>query len=77
MSIEQRTLKTITHLLGMNESDVTMDSTRDSIGTDSLDDVEIIMALEEEFEIEIRDDECEKLGSVKQAAELVAKKLSA
>lgn len=50
--------------LSVDENEVTMDSTFEDLGADSLDIVEIVMALEEEFDIEISDDEAEQAKSV-------------
>jgi len=51
-------------LLGVTESEVTLESTMEAMGGDSLDDVEFIMALEEEYDIEIPDDDAEELKTV-------------
>jgi len=50
--------------LSVDENEVTMDSTFEDLGADSLDIVEIVMALEEEFDIEISDDEAEQAKTV-------------
>lgn len=51
--------------LGVDENEVTMESSFiDDLGADSLDIVELIMALEEEFDIEIPDEEAEKISTV-------------
>lgn len=55
----------IVEQLGVEEDEITMESSFvDDLGADSLDIVELIMALEEEFNIEIPDDEAEKIASV-------------
>lgn len=55
----------ISDILGVDAEDVTMESSFiDDLGADSLDIVELIMALEEEFDIEIPDEEAEKIQSV-------------
>lgn len=60
--------------LGVDEADVTMDSTFiDDLGADSLDIVELIMAFEEEFNIEIPDEVAEKIKAVKDAVEYIEK----
>ncbi|EAX48711.1 acyl carrier protein [Thermosinus carboxydivorans Nor1] len=60
--------------LGVDEADVTMDSTFiDDLGADSLDIVELIMAFEEEFNIEIPDEVAEKIKTVKDAVEYIDK----
>lgn len=50
--------------LSVDENEVTMEATFEDLGADSLDIVEIIMALEEEFDIEISDDEAEQAKTV-------------
>jgi len=50
--------------LSVDADEVTLDSTFEDLGADSLDIVEIVMALEEEFDIEISDDEAEQAKSV-------------
>ena len=58
--------------LGVNEDQVTPDASFvDDLGADSLDTVELVMALEEEFDAEIPDDEAEKITTVKQAVEFI------
>ncbi len=62
--------------LGVEESKVNMDSKFiDDLGADSLDTVELIMQFEEEFGIEIPDDDAENLLSVKQAVDYITEKL--
>lgn len=57
--------KIIVEQLGVEEDDVTMESSFiDDLGADSLDIVELIMALEEEFDLEIPDSEAEKISTV-------------
>ena len=71
-SIEQRVKKIVAEQLGVNESDIKNESTFvDDLGADSLDTVELVMALEEEFECEIPDEEAEKITSVQQAIDYV------
>ena len=58
--------------LGVDEAEVTIDSTFiDDLGADSLDIVELIMAFEEEFDIEIPDDVAEKIKTVKDTVEYI------
>jgi acyl carrier protein len=60
--------------LGVDEADVSIDSTFiDDLGADSLDIVELIMAFEEEFNIEIPDEAAEKIKTVKDAVEYIDK----
>jgi len=62
--------------LGVEEAKVTMDvKFIDDLGADSLDTVELIMQFEEEFGIEIPDDDAENLLSVKQAVDYITGKL--
>ncbi len=64
--------------LGVEEDDVTMESTFiDDLGADSLDIVELIMAFEEEFNIEIPDEVAEKMKAVKDAVEYIEKEKQA
>ena len=58
--------------LGVDEAEVTIDSTFiDDLGADSLDIVEVIMAFEEEFNVEIPDDVAEKIKTVKDTVEYI------
>ena len=60
--------------LGVDAADVTIDSTFiDDLGADSLDIVELIMAFEEEFSVEIPDEVAEKIKTVRNAVELIDK----
>ena len=71
-SVELRVKKIVAEQLGVNETDVKNDSTFvDDLGADSLDTVELVMALEEEFECEIPDEDAEKITSVQQAIDYV------
>ena len=71
-TIEQRVKKIVAEQLGVNESDVKSESTFvDDLGADSLDTVELVMALEEEFECEIPDEQAEKITTVQQAVDFI------
>ena len=71
-NIEQRVKKIVAEQLGVNESEIKTESSFvDDLGADSLDTVELVMALEEEFECEIPDEEAEKITSVQQAIDYV------
>ena len=71
--IEQRVKKIVIEQLGANEADVkNASSFVDDLGADSLDTVELVMALEEEFDCEIPDDEAEKITTVQQAIDYVS-----
>jgi acyl carrier protein len=77
-SIELRVKKIVAEQLGVNETDIKNESTFvDDLGADSLDTVELVMALEEEFECEIPDEEAEKITSVQQAIDHINTHLSA
>ena len=70
--IEQRVKKIVAEQLGANEADVKNTSSFvDDLGADSLDTVELVMALEEEFDCEIPDEEAEKITNVQQAIDYV------
>lgn len=61
--------------LGVDEKDVSETASfSDDLGADSLDVVELVMALEEEFEIEIPDEDAEKIGTVGQAVSYIEEK---
>ncbi|MGE8356361.1 MAG: acyl carrier protein [Microvirgula sp.] len=71
-NIEQRVKKIVAEQLGVNEAEVKNDSSFvDDLGADSLDTVELVMALEEEFECEIPDEDAEKITTVQQAIDYV------
>ena len=74
-NVEERVKKIVVEQLGVKEEEVTnAASFVDDLGADSLDTVELVMALEEEFECEIPDEEAEKITSVQQAIDyLVAR----
>ncbi len=70
--IEQRVKKIVAEQLGANEADVkNASSFVDDLGADSLDTVELVMALEEEFDCEIPDEDAEKITTVQQAIDYV------
>jgi len=72
MSIELRVKKIVSEQLGVNESEVKNESSFvNDLGADSLDTVELVMALEEEFECEIPDEEAEKITTVQQAVDYI------
>ena len=71
-NIEQRVKKIVAEQLGVSEAEVkNASSFVDDLGADSLDTVELVMALEEEFECEIPDEEAEKITTVQQAIDYV------
>jgi len=73
-NIEQRVKKIVAEQLGVNEAEIKNESSFvDDLGADSLDTVELVMAFEEEFEIEIPDEDAEKITRVKDAVEYIEK----
>lgn len=76
-SIEERVKKIVAEQLGVNESDVNNEASFvEDLGADSLDTVELVMALEEEFETEIPDEEAEKITTVQLAIDYINNNLS-
>ncbi|MDH3694561.1 MAG: acyl carrier protein [Gammaproteobacteria bacterium] len=74
MSVEDQVKKIVVEQLGVSDDQVTADASFvDDLGADSLDTVELVMALEEEFDTEIPDDEAEKITTVRQAIEFIEK----
>ena len=70
--IEARVKQIVVEQLGVSEEEVTATASFvDDIGADSLDTVELVMALEEEFDCEIPDEDAEKITTVKQALDYV------
>ena len=73
-SIEERVKKIVIEQLGVNEDQVVNSASFvDDLGADSLDTVELVMALEEEFETEIPDEEAENITTVQLAIDYVNK----
>ena len=71
-NIEARVKKIVAEQLGVNEADVKSDSSFvNDLGADSLDTVELVMELEEEFDINIPDDAAEKIQTVGQAIDYI------
>ena len=71
-NIEQRVKKIVAEQLGVNEADVKNESSFvNDLGADSLDTVELVMALEEEFDTEIPDEQAEKIQTVGQAIDYI------
>ena len=72
-NIEARVKKIIIEQLGVKEEQVTNESSFvEDLGADSLDTVELVMALEEEFELEIPDEDAEKITTVQQAIDYIS-----
>ena len=75
--IEQRVRKIVAEQLGINEDEVKNEASFvDDLGADSLDTVELVMALEEEFETEIPDEEAEKITTVQLAIDYINNNLA-
>ena len=78
MSVEDRVKSIIVEQLGVDAEEVNPDASFvEDLGADSLDTVELIMAFEEEFGVEISDDEAEKIKKVKDAVEYIDKRAKA
>ncbi len=76
-SVDERVLKIVAEQLGVGEGEVTASSSFvDDLGADSLDTVELVMALEEEFDCEIPDEEAEKITTVQHAVDYINANLS-
>ena len=75
-NIEERVKKIVAEQLGVKEEDVKPESSFvEDLGADSLDTVELVMALEEEFETEIPDEDAEKLTTVQVAIDYIVANL--
>ena len=71
-AVAEKVKKIVIEQLGVQEDQVTEDAKFiEDLGADSLDQVELVMALEEEFETEIPDDEAEKITTVQQAIDYI------
>ena len=78
MAVADQVKKIIVEQLGVDEDEVTPDASFvDDLGADSLDTVELVMAFEEAFGIEIPDEDAEKIATVKAAIEYIEKHASA
>lgn len=72
-TIEARVKKIVVEQLGVKEEEITKDASFvDDLGADSLDTVELVMALEEEFETEIPDEDAEKITTIQQAIDYIS-----
>ncbi len=72
MAVQERVKSIIVEQLGVDEDEVTPDASfTEDLGADSLDIVELVMAFEEEFGIEIPDEHAEKIGNVREAVEYI------
>ena len=71
-STKERVNKIVVEQLGVKEEEVTSEASFvDDLGADSLDTVELVMALEEEFKIEIPDEDAEKITTVQEALDYI------
>jgi len=71
-NIEDRVIKIVAEQLGVKEDEVKVEASFvEDLGADSLDTVELVMALEEEFETEIPDEEAEKITTVQLAIDYI------
>ncbi len=76
-SIEEKVIAIICEQLDVAKEDVVLDASFvDDLGADSVDQVELIMAMEEEFDVSIPDEDAEKIGTVKNAIDYVNKALA-
>lgn len=76
MSTEEKVKSIIVEQLGVKNDDITPESSFiNDLGADSLDTVELVMALEEEFGIEIPDEDAEKIGTVGDAIKYIEEKI--
>lgn len=76
VAIGARVRKIVSEQLGVKEQELNDEANfRDDLGADSLDSVELVMALEEEFEIEIPDEEAEKVTTVKETIAYIKENL--
>jgi acyl carrier protein len=72
-SIEERVKQIVAEQLGVDEEQVTNEASfMEDLGADSLDTVELVMALEEEFDIEISDEDAEKIQTVQDAVDYIS-----
>ena len=74
-SIEEKVIKIITEVMGFKPGDVKASSTKSDLGMDSLDDVECVMAIEEEFDVELPDSAISELYMVSDIANFVMEKI--
>ena len=76
-SVEERVIELVSENLGVNKEQVTRQTSfQEDMGADSLDIVELVMELEEEFEITIPDDQAEKIKTVGEAIDYIERELS-
>ncbi len=72
-STEERVKQIVAEQLGVDDAQVTIEASfMEDLGADSLDTVELVMALEEEFDIEISDEDAEKIQTVQDAVDYIS-----
>ncbi|SVA84976.1 uncharacterized protein METZ01_LOCUS137830 [marine metagenome] len=72
MNVEEKVQQIVCEQLGVSPKEVKLEASFiDDLGADSLDTVELVMAFEEEFEIEIPDEEAEAIATVKNAVDYI------
>jgi len=75
-SVEERVKEIIAEQLGLEKDDIQLEASFiDDLGADSLDIVEMIMTIEDEYDVEISDDDAEKLGTVQAAINYIKEKM--
>ncbi|HVE44395.1 MAG TPA: acyl carrier protein [Gammaproteobacteria bacterium] len=78
MNVEERVKAIVVEQLGVKDGEVTIDASFvDDLGADSLDTVELVMAFEEEFEMEIPDEDASKIATIKDAVKYIADHMDA
>ena len=76
-TVVNRVTKVIVDRLGVDESEIKLEASfRDDLGADSLDVVELVMELEDEFDMEISDDDAEKIATVGDAVSYIESKVN-
>ncbi|MBK3494421.1 acyl carrier protein [Viridibacillus sp. YIM B01967] len=76
-TVIERVTKVVVDRLGVDESEVKLEASfRDDLGADSLDVVELVMELEEEFDMQIDDEDAEKIATVGNAVSFIESKIS-
>ncbi|MDR3288387.1 MAG: acyl carrier protein [Peptococcaceae bacterium] len=71
MGVFEKVKAIVVEQLGVDENEVTLETSFESLNADSLDIVELVMALEEEFDLDIPDDEAEKLRTIGNAVNYI------
>ena len=71
MAIFEKIKEIVAEQLGVDEGDITLETSFEELDADSLDIVELIMALEDEFDIEIPDEDAEKLTTISTAVDYI------